>query len=191
VDPVSLDAFFMPVLASDGHTYSADSLAQSMAADPWHRSPVTGEVLRATLYPNLFVAEYLGCEPGRGGDMFTECGSGNIRDLPLDGELRVLSLPVVLDVARARIRCLLDLPADTATTLTLRLRRAHGGLVLMHPPCANNMQEGTLAVAKLFGLDGDVANPRCLATAVIESAPTLPAQTVEAMLVRSLLRQHS
>lgn len=179
IDPVTLDVFDMPVLASDGYTYSLSTLQQCVQADPWHRSPVTCEVLRPWVYPNAFVASYLDVPPGEACELFEACGPETIADMPADGELRVLHLPVRADTDRARARCTVGLPADSVSTLTVRTVRTHTGLVLQHPPCPNNMQDLYLAMAKAFCLVGEVANPKCLSTAVVASAPSIPAQTVE------------
>jgi hypothetical protein len=58
--PITLAPFTLPVLASDGETYDAPALLAAMAADRWHRSPVTGAVLRKWAYGNAVVAAALG-----------------------------------------------------------------------------------------------------------------------------------
>jgi len=53
-DVVTLETLRPPlVVASDGYTYNLHSLRSALEADRWRRSPITGEVLRATAYRAL------------------------------------------------------------------------------------------------------------------------------------------
>jgi len=53
-DVVTLETLRPPlVVASDGYTYNLHSLRSALEADKWRRSPITGEVLRATAYRAL------------------------------------------------------------------------------------------------------------------------------------------
>jgi len=58
-DPITCTELEEPYLASDGITYSRRSIEQAMLADAWHRSPVTGEILRAKCFRNYLIDDLL------------------------------------------------------------------------------------------------------------------------------------
>lgn len=118
-DPITLDVLVQPVLASDGHTYSENSLRAAMAADPWHRSPVTGEVLRPLAYPNCIIAQAMGgpqLQPAVPVTLFTDvCATL----LPPHHVVSV-TLPRLLDVKGTATRRALGLP-DAELVVTLHM----------------------------------------------------------------------
>lgn len=167
LDPISCDVLTVPVLASDGYTYNLSTLEQVIKADPWHRSPITMEVLRPRAYPNALVSDRLGCVALKHSTLLFPEHCGTV--LPKDGRLVILGLPAELSCEEDIIRHGLYLPREPVM-LTVILRRDGPSRqdVLMHPPCADTMRPRILALAKLFGADKLVTNACCLTTAVLD-----------------------
>ena len=164
-DPISLDTLTLPVLASDGYTYSLPSLQEAMAADAWHRSPVTGEILRQQVFPNVLIAALLGEAPLTGVSLklFQLHGPD-----PPDAFHARFKCAAALDATDAAIRREWALPA-LAIELTIRMRkdaRAHT-LVCAHPPCATAATPALERLLRLFGIAGAVQSPTHVATALL------------------------
>jgi hypothetical protein len=174
--PITLDVLENPVLASDGETYSEAALVQAMQADPWHRSPVTGEVLRRVAYPNTFVAALLigqntnlDCKvPTSGVELFAA------RSLPPDGRLVTWTVPALLSAKDTLVRRKFGLP-DEAFSVTAAIKRdSSTGLDwLMHPPAYAQARADILDLARLLGVQHSVQNPWCLTLAKLDTGKTV------------------
>jgi hypothetical protein len=191
VDPVTKEVLVHPYLASDGETYSKDTLVQAMAADPWHRSPVTYEVLRPVAYPNLFARALLGGDDGAG-----DAGDAGDRAILFlyDPKMDVArargdqphartvtwTMPRLLPAEDTLIRRRFHLP-DAGFQLQAVITRDAAGLDwLMYPPCALDMRDDVLALAKSVGAAKSVQNPWCLSGAlvvVVGAEDDVPTQT--------------
>jgi len=181
LDPITLEPYARPILASDGETYSLDALLEAMRADPWHRSPVTGEVLRQWAFPNQLVAGFTACEPCMAPEMLFADDH-----LPDDGRELSWTLPVLVSAAEAVVRRLWRLPV-ASVRLTARVRRDHNGSDwLMHPPCALDMKEDALELGRALGIHRAVQNPWCLAGAELQ-LPGKRAEDLEAWWVQHVL----
>jgi hypothetical protein len=169
-DPITLGDLVAPVLASDGYTYSLDSLEKAMEADCWHRSPVTGEVLRPKVFSNVIVANHLGIPAAPVVDtlrLFTDMGELTPRQSEAGGRQWSFSLPRTLqaDAAAARIR--LKIPAESRVVLDVRVCVDNRGHVsCMHAPCAFNLQDSVSQLVDLFGVRHVLPNPY-LANAIL------------------------
>jgi len=166
-DPISLEALALPVLASDGYTYSLDSITRAARADPWHRSPVTREVLRQTAFPNTLVAQWLriAC-PAQPVALWDQ---GTFR-IPAEARVVAFSLPQrtpCVDVALTRARW--RLPLDTAVTLTVTVwdTGSRELPVAMHPPPAQDAWKDCEALATAFGVHRVASNPAHISSAVM------------------------
>ena len=166
-DPVTLEAFVEPLLASDGYTYNAATLGDIVAADTWCRSPITGEVLRPWAYPNALISAHLGCATPPATLLYPEASNPHIT--PPDGRLLCMGLPADLGCDEEIVRHGLRLPAERIL-LVAKLRRdgpSHQD-VLMHPPCPDSMRASLHALSNLFGLTRLVHNWWCLSTALLQ-----------------------
>jgi len=161
-DPISLDDFTCPVLASDGYTYNADTLLTSMESDAWHRSPITGEILRPLAFPNRLVSEWVGCIPVHEPVCLYDTDA-----CPPDGREVTFGLAQVLSCEDEITRHGWFLPGGAPISLQVTLRRDGPTRrdVLMHPPCPDVMRDDFTKLAGLFGIDRMVDNPWCLTTA--------------------------
>ena len=168
-DPITKEVLVDPYLASDGETYSRTSLVKAMAADPWHRSPVTYEVLRRVAYYNAFVGEVLG------GGGSTDCCP---KVLALYPEARVaptrpgsrevvVRMPELLSAEDTMVRRRVGLPDAAFEVRTIMVRDGAGTDWLMYPPCAADMREDVLAFAKVVGMHKVVQNPWCIGGAEV------------------------
>ena len=149
-DPITLDTLTLPVLASDGYTYSLPSLQEAMAADAWHRSPVTGEILRQEVFANTLIADLLREPP---------LLNMRLKMFPLhspeppDAFFICFKCAEVLDAADAAIRREWALPAK-AIELCIRARKdgATRDLIAAHPPCAAAATPAIQRLMHLFGI---------------------------------------
>lgn len=162
-DPITLAPFDDPVLASDGYTYSFASLQHAMAADAWHRSPVTYEVLRPEAYPNPLVAQLLGvaAPEGKPRSLYSAHPS-----TPQDSARTITwCAPLLLSAPETMVRRRFGLP-DAPFAVTAQLTRdAAGKDWLMYPPVVAEAEADTVALAKLLGVHA--ANPWCLGGATV------------------------
>lgn len=171
-DPVTKEILCDPYLASDGETYSRDTLLKAMAADPWHRSPVTYEVLRPYAFPNKFVADILQALygsvhtcPNTGGlglQLYEPCAGA------IPGARNITwHMPKLLSAEDTIVRRRFGLP-DTGFELHAIVHRDVAGMDwLMFPPCAVDMRADVLALAKAVGASKMVQNPWCLSGALV------------------------
>lgn len=161
VDPITKDELVDPVLASDGHTYSAEVLLHAMAVDPLHRSPMTREVLRPLAFPNPPVCAALGQQ---------------VRTTPLvlftpirpdDDHARTVAwtVPALDDVDMSLLRRRFGLPDARAFTVTCRVGVSRGRLVLHGYPASAAAEEAVLDMAAALGVCA--SNPACLAGAAL------------------------
>ena len=187
-DPVTCTELEHPYLASDGVTYSRHSIERAMQMDPWHRSPVTGEVLRPKCFRNSLIRELLDRDLGMG----TGTGSGSDDDdddddetsifiydavntpLPENGGEISWRLPLLstVQVATFKMKWYLDDndsdSKEVPLQLTVRVMRDAGGMHwLMHPPPPEELWDDMLEVATVFNVHKAVGNPWCLTTAVL------------------------
>lgn len=168
-DPITLERFSSPVLASDGNTYNATSLKLAMEADPWHRSPMTKEVLRPEVFPNKVMADYLGrgVRTPAAHALFKQLP---ITETPIDGGIFLRVLPVSLSADDAILRRQCGLPAGVVT-LVARTRRKEGAgktlFTCMHPPPSSGSEPYFTALSRLFDVDLCAVNPTHLTTAAL------------------------
>ena len=188
-DPVSGTVLEEPYLASDGITYSKETLLAVVRADPWHRSPVTGEVLRPQCFPNHLIQQLLASAPKHGCSLApTLCLT--LYDpahtpLPENGGEITWRLPSLCTPRLAAFKMKWGLDeacADAPLSLTARVLRDASGLDwLMHAPPPEELWDDVLELAKVFNVHRAVPNPWCLTTA------TLGSETVEACLLRTYI----
>ena len=181
-DPVSHTVLEEPYLASDGITYSKETLEAAMAADPWHRSPVTGEVLRCRCYHNRLIQQLLGGSKNKLPCM-------NLYDakndpLPENGGTITWVLPSLCSPRIAAFKMKWGLEDEgidvVPLALTARVLRDAGGMDwLMHAPPPEELWDDMLEVAKVFNVHRAVPNPWCLSSAILGS------DTVEACLLKA------
>jgi hypothetical protein len=168
-DPVTLEALTEPLLASDGYTYNAPTLAEIVTNDAWHRSPITAEVLRPWAYPNALISAHLGCATPPPTRLYD--GALQPCIMPPDGRLLCLGLPGELSCAEEIARHGLRLPAERMLLLAKARRDGPTGQdVLMHAPCPDSMRADLSALSTLFGLQKLVHNWWCLSDAVLQWA---------------------
>jgi hypothetical protein len=168
IDPITLEPYVQPVLASDGYTYSLESLQEAIHTDPWKRSPITQEVLRAWVYPNAVVSELLGfVKTATAVQLFDECTPENIDLVPDDGRIQIWGLPARVSVDEALTRRSLGLPASPVLLMARLWRDCTKLDWLQHPPAIEELKERTLSMGRLFGVDKAVTNPWCLSHAVL------------------------
>lgn len=160
-----MDVLTEPLLASDGYTYNASTLVRLMDTDEWHKSPVTGEVLREWAYPNVLVSQHLGCAVMPPMRLYTDVDTV----LPSTGKPFILGLPTELSAEDEIARHALRLPAEPIVFMAKLSKSGPGQRhVFMHPPCPEAMRADTRALAILFGYDAFVTNPWCVSTAVLQ-----------------------
>jgi hypothetical protein len=181
-DPISKTKLQDPVLTSDGVTYSKDSILMAMRADEWHRSPVTGEVLRPHAYANTLIKDLLreGNEEDEDADHVTVLWEpcDDAAPLPLNGGVITWTLPELCSsqVAAVKLKWRLDtLPHPLSLTVRV-LRDAMGGEWCMHPPPAEEMWDDCLQLARAFNVHLSTLNPWCLTTAVFGHGVTVEQQ---------------
>ncbi len=178
IDPVTKEPFEDPYLASDGETYSKATLQQCMAADPWHRSPVTYEVLRPAAYRNVFMATLLGedaCSPDT-----LQLYDAAAAPPPEEARTVTWRLPARLSAQGTLVRRRFGLP-DAPFAVTAVVWRGAGDTDwLMHPPAAREMWDDVLALSALVGATKATANPWCLTFAQLDNGRTVEAQWLSA-----------
>lgn len=159
-DPISLENFRDPVVASDGKTYEFSSIRSWVIHDKLRRSPLTMEILRPEVFVNRDLCSHLGLVPRR-----------PYRRL-LYKTLSCGSLVVPLDTSHLKTAWIIRLLS------TLDLLSSH--LEIKIPvykedrdwyaasfPFAVPWLERGLDFVKEFSLDRFVKNPSCLAAAMI------------------------
>lgn len=165
-DPISKEVLEEPYLASDGETYSRTTLLAAMAADPLHRSPVTGEVLRPLAYRNIPVEEFLGGS-GRPRDLVLYQVRDHALTLAQSHRALVFLLPEVLPADDIILRRKWGLP-DMALEVRAAYRRDQAGNKwLLYPPCVQEARADTLQLLVMVGGGGVFANPWCFTGADI------------------------
>jgi hypothetical protein len=199
VDPVTLEPLDCPVLASDGETYSLASLRAAMRADPWHRSPVTYEVLRPLAYHNRVVRRFMALADA-GADAGAEA-EGHAEDTgpvalfdavgtaaPPAAMRTTWSLPELLSAEDTLLRRRFGLP-DTALAVHVVMRKDDcGALWAMHPPPPEEMAADMVAFAHMLGLARVVQNPAALTTVTWTAADGAGSGTLEAAWMRASAR---
>lgn len=164
LDLVFLTKLEDPYLASDGITYSRESLLAAMQADPWHRSPVTTEVLRPMCYRNKIVADLLGEEGGRCSDDVLTIYNEN--ELPENGATITWTLPSLCTAKVAAVKMKWNLDEVESLSVTAHTLRDTASVDwLMHPPPAEEMWNDIVEFASIFNIHKCVPNPWCLTTA--------------------------
>ena len=186
-DPISKTELEDPYLASDGITYSRHTLEAAMKADPWHRSPVTGEVLRSLCYRNNLIQQLMILEATPSAQLprtQLQIYDPASNPLPENGGEITWVLPSLCapKVAELKMKWRLDeMYATTPLVLTARvLRDATGMDWLMHPPPPEEMWDDILELARVFNVHKAVPNPWCLTSA------RLGKETVESHLLHAL-----
>jgi hypothetical protein len=167
IDPITLDTFNTPVLASDGYTYSLQALRNAIETDVWQRSPITREVLRPLVFPNTLVANLLGIDTiTTSVPVASECTVSSIETVPDDGRVQMWTLPTRLSIEDTVHRHALNLPPEPVLLQARMWRDAAGLDWLMHPPCTAQHKDAATVVAKLFGVNKVAVNPWCISTCV-------------------------
>lgn len=169
-DPITLEPPVNAYLASDGYTYSRESLLKAIEADPWKRSPVTKEVLRYWAYPNVIIDSLNGqiscSDPLR---LYTE----EFEILPAHGRWISWTVPELLSAEDTATRRRFGLP-DSSFTIRAKVMRDGAKLDwLMFPPAPQEMHNDIIALAQLVGADKACANPWCLTWARIDDGKTV------------------
>jgi len=185
-DPVTTHTVLEePYLASDGITYSKDTLLAIVKADPWHRSPVTGEVLRHHAFPNNLIQQLLGGD----WEAMPRIALYDHDPLPENGGTITWVLPSLCTPRIAAFKMkwgLEDVCGDAPLALTARVLRDAGGMDwLMHAPPPEELWDDVIDFAKVFNVHRAVSNPWCLSTATLSAGGT-----VEDCLLRSI-KNHS
>ena len=175
-DPISCSLLENPYLASDGITYSLETLKLAVQADPWHRSPVTGEVLRNLCFPNTLIMHLMDSSAGKKREK--QASSVSLFDPLLDslpengGEITwVLPSLCTPQIAAFKMKWKLeDKYVDKPLALTARILRDSSGIDwLMHPPPPEEIWEDVIEIAKVFNVQRAVPNPWCLSSAKLGS----------------------
>lgn len=183
-DPITLCTLEDPYVASDGYTYCLPSLLRAVGADPWRRSPVTGEVLRPDAYRNDLARRLLGLPspptPPSASATCVQLYDAASDPLPANG------CKVTFTAA--------DLPSPAATMTRMRWQLADrfswtahvwfdsAGLAwLMHPPAAHEMRDDVVALLRATS-SGCIAvqNPHCFTQARLDNGRTVEEQWLHA-----------
>lgn len=172
LDPIFLTKLENPYLASDGITYSKASIQQAMCADPWHRSPVTGEVLRPLCYRNTLIAQLLEEENEEDESPLRLYDSKG--KIPENGGIITWTLPSLCTPRIAALKMKWDLEGQDTLTLTAHvLRDAASQDWLMHPPPAEEMWSDCMELAQVFNVHKSVPNPWCITHATFADGTTV------------------
>jgi hypothetical protein len=180
LDPITREALQDPVLASDGVTYSFETLVAAMAADPHHRSPVTREVLRPVAFRNPLANTLRGLPPGSGPGEVVLWPSETPRARPPDVFVQTVTLPTAptpaLAAALVRVR-LDDVHACPGALVAITAEFTVDGTGtrwLMHPPPPEEAWNTCAALAHAVYGRGTFANPWCIAGAEVAVHMTTP-----------------
>lgn len=159
-DPISLETFKDPVVASDGYTYEFEMLKEHVKNDPQRRSPITKEVLRPLVYTNHQMMKFL-----RSKKSVESC-----RKIYSRIECREMSIP--LDTMR--VKC------PWIVRFLTKVNWRHQNVVLkvivtiddknwtaVGPPVAHPWKECFAEWVTDFSLDKIFTNPECLTFARI------------------------
>lgn len=169
-DPITKELLRNPVLASDGETYSLESLQQAMAADPWHRSPMDPRItLRPQVFPNAVVRGLIPTHPesDKGLTLYDD------RKLPPDARILSLDIPLRgMDAKTAMALRRFGLRTSVRVVMGLRRDEPTGQDWLVHPPCFVECAEDVLELARALGIHRLVANPECLGGARLPAMDT-------------------
>lgn len=166
VDPISKEDLEEPYLASDGETYSLQSLRLAMEADPWHRSPVTYEVLRDVAYLNTLVAAYDEQDVSHLPGCVTLYERG-ASDRSTHGRQVTWHMPELVSASETLVRRKF-MAVDAAFSVTATVTRTAGNVDwLMHPPAFAEARKDILDLAAVLGVNKAVANPWCLTWATV------------------------
>ena len=182
-DPVTREPLVDPVLASDGHTYSLESLRQVMRHDCFHRSPVTQEVLRRAAFVNCVAAALLR-EASNAADTLPDVLPERVwlwddenDDGCADAECIRLTLParvkplLAAALCKTGMGCLGSSGAGGTCTVTLQVTAMHDGAsgtkTLLHCPPPEQAWDACVELcAATFG-KGAFRNPWCIAGAKV------------------------
>lgn len=178
-DPITRLGFEEPVLASDGYTYSWAALFRVVSGDPYHRSPVTQEVLRPVVFANTVAPGWAPGQP-RVRTLWHR-GDGTV---PADGTLLQITAPPTRSttLAAALLACRLDgVPLTTPLVFSCTVTLSGGTAWLMHPPPAETVWDAAAALCVALLGKNAVANPWALGTAPLmvgDRATTIEDQCV-------------
>lgn len=159
-DPITLEVFTDPVIASDGHTYEWSALKTWMETNKKKTSPLTMEVLRPWVYVNKAMCEKFGIlekEPFcRRLYSSLDCPMVSI---PIDGTLAHIPWIVCLltEMGWRRQKMTLQVPA---------IRGSQPKWTVLGPPIAFSFRKKLEDWVHDFGLDTFFINPSCLSTSV-------------------------
>jgi hypothetical protein len=179
LDPVTGLVLHQPLLASDGVTYSADTIRAAMAADCLHRSPVTGEVLRRWAFPNVIADNLLALyqQPGAArsrqtpGTVFLwpEAGDADAEGAPPPG-ITVHTITVPSPASVEVMACLWDIGVDLTSEAFRGCRIALVSSVMIHgsgaawlvqPPPPEALWDVATRLCRVLAGRSAFANPWC------------------------------
>lgn len=187
LDPATLETPTFPlILCSDGHTYAASTLRETICACKELRGPYSGEILRRVGIHNIRVESLLsrlGAD-ARYDDMFTHLRTSQrvprsidlIRDIWGEaeasrsvgvGEVFEFSLPLVhLTSERGVAFCVIS-QLETEEKVVLRARVVHGEnqkLDIRTPRPCGELVDGFLHIAQEFGIARSLERPEKIGT---------------------------
>jgi hypothetical protein len=192
-DPVTREPLVDPVLASDGHTYSLESLRQVMRHDCFHRSPVTQEVLRRAAFVNCVAVALLSKQNTEAkGSVTPETSALVSAEIPNcvwlwdadndaacavgaagtdDAECIRLTLPARVKPLLAAALCKTGMGCLGGSGVTLQVTAMHDGAsgtkILLHCPPPEQAWDACVELcAATFG-KGAFRNPWCIAGAKV------------------------
>jgi hypothetical protein len=185
VDPVTREPLARPVVASDGVTYSLETLLAAMRADPYRRSPVTGEVLRPLAFRDRIAEQVvrLGAKPphhqpkaeAEDTAEFEDTAEPNAvvlyDDAPPadDAAVHDVQLPERFSAALSAV---LERVGLDEVGVPIRLRVVTHKRCIMHPPPVEEAWDACLALCDAVLGPGAVLNPWCMGGARV-TAPGL------------------
>lgn len=159
-DPISLEEFKDPVVASDGKTYEFSALRSWVIRDKFRRSPLTMEVLRPEVFVNRDLCSHLGLVPRRPYRrvLYKALACGSLV-VPLDTSH--LKTPWI-----TRLFSTLDLLSSQLEVKIPVYKEERDWYAASFPFAVPWLDRG-LDFVKEFSLDRFVSNPSCLAAAMI------------------------
>lgn len=154
-DPISLEPFKDPVVASDGYTYEFEMLKKHVQNDPQRRSPITKEVLRPLVYTNSQMMKFL-----RSKKSVEPC-----RKIYSRIECREMTIP--LDTMHAKCPWIVRFLTKVGwrrsnVTLRVIITMENGEWSSVGPKVAHPWKECFTEWVVDFGLDKLFNNPECL-----------------------------